>query len=175
MSLRPFFLVVLLAGACGPGDPEGPPDANPYCIEAANHDDLEWIQDNIFTPSCSRFSACHQRTDANRLPPEAAHLSLEPDDTVTGLVNHDSELYGPDGTEEMLDWKLVVPGDPVHSYLMVILTGEGGPISDKGTMPYNSPLLCQEMRDAIERWIESLAPDPDAGVPVDAGPPDAML
>jgi hypothetical protein len=28
-----------------------------------------------------------------------------------------------------------------------------------GTMPSNSPLLCQEKRDAIERWINAGAPN----------------
>ncbi|MCP4447786.1 MAG: hypothetical protein GY811_20975 [Myxococcales bacterium] len=41
------------------------------------------------------------------------------------------------------DWKLVVAGDPDNSYLMVLLTGVGGPLGDEvGTMPYNNPRLC---------------------------------
>jgi hypothetical protein len=72
-----------------------------------------------------------------------------------------------------------VPGDPDHSYLMVILGSIDGPIDPKtGTMPYNSSLLCQEERDAVKRWIEhgALAQPIDGGVPdaaPDAAPPDA--
>jgi len=152
------FLV--LPGACGDGNsgPDaGPPDANPICLEANEHEDLPWIQENIFTPSCSRFTACHQGRALM-----AGELSMEVEDTFAQLIDVQSSLFGKDG------WVRVVPGDPENSYLMVILGQYPGPISEAGTMPYNSPLLCQEMRDAIERWIEGGAAEtPD---PPDAGP-----
>jgi hypothetical protein len=167
MQHRVLFLVLLL-GACGGGD-DGPPDANPFCLEAVNHSDLEWIQDNIFTPSCSRFSACHQRDNQGRLPREAAFLTLEEGESEEQMVNVPSELFD--------EFMRVVPGDPENSYLMIILGHFPGPLTEEGTMPYNSPLLCVEQRDAIARWITSLAPPPDAGMPdagiTDAAPPDA--
>ena len=183
MQFRLAVCITLLA-ACGNGGPEGPPDANPFCTDAVNHSDLPWIQENILTPSCSRFSSCHQRDSHGRLPSDAAHLTLEDGETESQLVNVDSDLYGPDGSEQPGTWKRVVPGDPAHSYLMVVLGDAEGPLFDcnddyatcvehnVGTMPYQNPLLCQEQRDAIARWITDLAPAPDAGV-ADAGPVDA--
>jgi hypothetical protein len=58
--------------------------------------------------------------------------------------------------------KIVVPGDGAKSYMLVMI-GEIQPAmadppasairADVGTMPQGSPLLCQEKRDAIQRWI----------------------
>jgi hypothetical protein len=153
MQLRWLVPLVLVAGCSG--GPEGPPDANPFCLEANEHSDLEWIQENVFTPSCSRFTACHQGR-AN----DAAHLSLEEGKTIDETVNVESELFP--------EFDIIVPGDPENSYLMIILGHFPGPIKeDTGTMPYNSPLLCEEMRNAVQRWIENGATDgtsPDAGV-----------
>ena len=163
-------LLLLALAACGggaAGPDAGPPDANPFCAAATTHSDLPWIQANIFTPSCSRFSACHQGRATM-----AGGLSLEDGMSWSNLVNVDSKLYGPNGTAMQGTWKRVVPGDPDNSYLMVILGQKPGPIDPMtGTMPYNSPLLCQEMRDAIERWIQNGAPQTGDGV--DAGVPDA--
>ncbi len=148
----PFMALV----ACGGGDsgPDaGPPDANPFCLEAEDHDDLPWLQENIFTPSCSRFTACHQGRALM-----AGELSMEDGETHMNLVNVESTLFP--------EFMRVVPGDPENSYLMIILGQYEGPLTENGTMPYNSPLLCQEMRDAIERWIAAGAPE----VPPDAGP-----
>lgn len=148
--------------------------ASPSCVEATQHSDLAWIEANIFKKSCV-FSACHKgrALDAGKLTLEAGQSHLE-------LVDIVSDRYD--------TWKLVVPGDPAKSYLMVIIdpklddkgqvvdpAGFDGPITpDVGPMPQNSALLCKEKRDAIQRWIEAGAPDldrPDAGV--DASPADA--
>jgi hypothetical protein len=176
MSRLPLLPLAVVAacggGSAAPGPDAGPPDANPICVEAAQHDDLPWIQDNIFTPSCSHFSVCHQGNAS-----EAGGLSLEDGLSRAQLVGVDSVMYGPNGTIDQLDWKRVVAGDPDHSYLLVILGQKDGPIdSQVGTMPYQNPLLCKEKRDAIERWIAGGAlatPAPDGGVPdaaPDAGP-----
>jgi hypothetical protein len=120
----------------------------------------------VFTPSCSRFSACHQGRAlmAGELSLEAVDAPAQPPDqyTFAELINVPSALFGKDG------WIRVVPGDPENSYLMVALGQYPGPLSEAGTMPYNSPLLCQEMRDAIERWIEGGALEVE--IPPDAGP-----
>ncbi len=162
MELRSSSLMMLLLVACGGGEsgPDaGPPDANPFCLEATEHSDLAWIQEHIFTPSCADFTACHQGRAL-----QAGELSLEPEDSHEQLVNVQSGLFD--------EFDRVVPGDPEASYLMIILGQFDGPIDeDTGTMPYNSPLLCQEMRDAVERWIEAGAP---SGEVPDAGIPDAM-
>ncbi len=155
MSSRWLPAFVLL-GACSGGStgPDaGPPDANPVCLEANDHDDLPWLQEHVFTPSCSRFSACHQGRALM-----AGELSLEDGESHAEMVGIESALFP--------EFMRVVPGDPANSYLMIILGHYDGPISEAGTMPYNSPLLCQEMRDAIDRWIEGGALE----IPPDAGP-----
>lgn len=136
----------LLLVACGGGGNDGPdampPDANPFCVEATQHSDLAWIQANIFTPSCSRFTACHQGRALM-----AGELSLETEDAHAELVGIASTAF----TERTR----VIAGDPANSYLLMILGHFGLDVDlpEAGTMPYNSPLLCVEMRDAIERWI----------------------
>ncbi len=106
--------------------------------------DLAWIQKNIFTPSCASFSVCHMG-QAN----SAGGLNLEDGLSEAAMVGVDSE--------RIVDWKLVVAGDPNNSYLMAILGDVDGPLTDGiGTMPFNNPLLCQQKRDAIRRWISSL-------------------
>src|SRR5690349_23110414 len=99
--------LLLLAGACSSG-----PGEDQLCTEAVDHSDLAWIQDNIFTPSCSKFSACHQGRAS-----DAAHLSLEMGKSHDELVDVDSDLFGPGGSEMDGTWKRVVPGDPDHSYM----------------------------------------------------------
>jgi len=159
-SLTPALLPALLLAiaSCGPGE-EGPdaapPDANPFCLEATNHSDLPWLQEHIFTPSCSDFTVCHMGRALM-----AGELSLEDGKSHDELVDVDSTLFP--------EFKRVVAGDPANSYLMIILGQYEGPIDPMaGTMPYRNPLLCQEMRDAIERWIVDGAltgEEPDAGL-----------
>jgi hypothetical protein len=158
-------VVFALASACGDTGVDQP-DAStadaapsPSCLEAVNHSDLEWLEDNVFTPSCSAFSPCHKGPAAS-----AGGLNLEAGNIERNLVGEPS-LSFPERT-------LVVPGDPDNSYLMVILGSREGPLPEEGTMPYNNPLLCSQKRAAIERWIVSLS-EPDAGV-ADAGVTDAQ-
>ncbi len=159
------FTVGLALSGCGdtgvkiPDASTSSTDAMPSasCLEAANHSDLPWLEENVFGRSCSAFSACHK--DAAQ---SAGGLNLEPGNVRRNLVNQPSLAF-PTLT-------LVVPGDPDSSYLMVLLGSRDGMLPEAGTMPYNNPLLCKAKRDAIERWIVSLAA-PDAGVP-DAGPND---
>lgn len=152
------------AGACGGDDPDdgevadatvGAPDGesapeydarplSPSCMEAASHSDLAWIQDNILTPGCASFDSCHKGT-AN----QAGGLNLESGNSEAAMLGIDSTRFN--------DWKLVVAGDPANSYLMVLLTGEGGPLAEGvGTMPYNNPLLCDPKIEAVRRWITAL-------------------
>jgi|SRR5688572_12062787 len=154
-----FLVVALSASACGGGGSDdtgdddtptvdaGPADASPACAEALTYQDFTSIQENIFKRQCA-FMDCH---DSGQ--PEA-------DMDLTGatahglLVNHETVQDVADG------WMRVVPGMPAQSYLMVALGEIDGPIDpDVGTMPQNSPLICQEKRDAIERWILAGAPN----------------
>jgi hypothetical protein len=153
-SLAVIALAVLLA-ACDtsaggdpqPADAAPPAAASPSRLEAVDHSDLEWLQENVITPSCAAFRACH-KGDAN----QAGGLNLEAGMFQANVVDVPSDL------EPGMD--LVEPGSPADSYLMVILGhyGENDPRIDSsvGTMPYNLPILCQEKRDAMARWIESL-------------------
>lgn len=134
-------MLVGCGGGGGGGDDGGGPDAgvSPKCMEATQHDDLAWIQSNVFSTSCT-FSACHKSpaTDANGLVLEAGQSHGE-------LVNQQSV--------EQSGMMLVVPGQPNQSYLMVALGQIGGTLPQDGVMPLNSPALCGEKLDAIERWI----------------------
>ena len=171
MSLRLSFFsplaTLILVGAmtaCGGGDDDSAGDTSddaaddssddgdgvsPSCLEAVDHDDIEWIQDKVFTNGCSLSSSCH-KGDAG----DANGLNLEPGNSESSLV------AVPAIAEEADGLPLVTPGDPENSYLLVILGhfGEDDPRipEEPGLMPYNSPPLCQEKLDAIERWINTL-------------------
>ncbi len=127
--------------ACG-GSETGSSSAS--CDEAVDHSDLEWIQENVFTPSCASFNACHKGDALS-----AGGINLEAGMTESELVNKTSVTFPAE--------TFVVPGDPDNSYLMVLLGSREGPIDPMiGTMPFKNPLLCEEKRDAVERWISSL-------------------
>lgn len=154
----PVIVVVLVGlGGCSGGGTEGPDgapaDASPACAEATTYQDFTRIQANIFVRQCS-FMDCHDASS-----PESM-MDLTAANARDLLVNVDARLMVAQG------FKRVVPGSPATSYLMIILGDDvtppkyPGPIDmDFGTMPQNSPLLCQEKRDAIERWILAGAPD----------------
>jgi hypothetical protein len=149
-SVLPTLLLSCAAAACGGGDDDDASDGgNTECEEALEHSDLDWIQENVFNGSCASATACH-RGDAE----EANGLNLEAGNSQANMVNVPAMADSADGLD------LVEPGDPESSYLMVILGqfGEDDPRipESTGTMPFNSGLLCQEERDAIARWIDSL-------------------
>ncbi len=119
---------------------DAPPSA--VCLEANDHSDLAWIQDKIFTPSCSGFSACHK--GAAR---EAGGLNLEAGNSRTNMVGKASGLFP--------QFQLVKPNDAANSYLMIVTGHVAGPINEAkgGRMPFNSAKLCNEKLRAMERWI----------------------
>jgi hypothetical protein len=126
------------------------------CIEAATGQkaDLDWIEQNIFGLTCSG-SGCHNGDTSTR----PGQIDLRPHHSHDSLVNIASKL---DTTR-----KLVVPGDVEASYLMLMLhdfapemaspPGQKPPDS-VGYMPQNSPPLCCQKLDALERWIRAGAP-----------------
>lgn len=171
------LLVALAAGCVETGvripdaSPVPPADAmpSPTCIEAAEHSDLEWLEEKVFTPSCAAFTACHKGRALS-----AGGLNLEAGRVLDSLLDQPSIEFVGERT-------LVVAGLPEMSYLMVVIghrTDPEGKLPEAGTMPYNNPLLCKPKRDAIERWILSLDDQVDAGVDagtdLDAGADDAM-
>ena len=123
-----------------PAAVDAPPSA--ICLEANDHSDLTWIQDKIFTPSCSGFSACHK--GAAR---EAGGLNLEAGNSRTNMVGKASGLFP--------EFQLVKPNDAAASYLMIVTGHVAGPINESkgGRMPFNSAKLCNEKLRAMERWI----------------------
>ncbi len=121
------------------GDDTTVDGASDICNEAKTHSDLAWIQDNIFTHSCS-LSGCHKGTAAN-----AGFLSLESGVSHGALVGQ--------AAATQTGWMRVVANDPAHSYLLVALGDEPGPIPMDGIMPEANPKLCQDKLDAVARWI----------------------
>jgi len=133
--------------ACDTGvSPTELPDAapSPSCLEASEHSDLAWIQDEVFTPSCASFRACHVGAASS-----AGGLNLEAGQSEANLVGVPSALYP--------EYQMVAPGRSQDSYLLIIIGGAEGPLSPEvGTMPLRSDLLCAPKRDAVARWIDSL-------------------
>jgi hypothetical protein len=126
------------------------------CTDAVDHSDLAWIEQNIFVPNCnlSGGGACHGG------PSDAGKLDLRAGMSHGHLV----------GVSSMIDRtrQLVVPGDVAASYLTLMLSDVppamasppgSAPPSNIGFMPQSSGTLCCQKLDAIERWIESGAPN----------------
>ena len=122
------------------------------CMQAESQQSLAWIETNIFQAHCA-FSGCHNgtTTQAGRINLKDAGMSHD------DLVNIDSDVA--------TGKKLVVPGQPKQSYLMIMLqqykpsemepTPVPNPPTDIGFMPQGTggvPICCQKI-DAIERWI----------------------
>jgi hypothetical protein len=152
------ILLFVATAACGGGGGGGGGDddddgTSDLCLEAVDHSDIGWIEDNIFARSCTISGSCHVGAASS-----AQMLNLEPGNAEENLVGVPAKGEFAEGLS------LVAPAEPDNSYLLVILGhfGEDDPRlpedgnGNKITMPDNSPLLCQEKRDAIERWIEDL-------------------
>ena len=138
---RIILLLAVLAACDTPVEPS--PDASveesPSCLAAQMHSDLGWIQDNIFTPSCT-FSGCHAGGNG-----AGDGLVLVTGSSRANLVNQPSKQ-----DSGML---LVTPGDPAQSYLLVALGGASGPKPADGFMPLDSGSLCPDKVMAVQRWI----------------------
>ncbi|HWU90917.1 MAG TPA: hypothetical protein VN253_26810 [Kofleriaceae bacterium] len=119
------------------------------CADAVTHQNLAWIETNVFSPNCGGTS-CHGQapTPGGRIVLTTASYGK--------LVGADSQLAP--------GRKLVIGGSINQSYLMVLLRhislGEADPApapappSDPGYMPVNSDPICCQKLDAIARWIE---------------------
>jgi hypothetical protein len=147
-SRRPPGLALLtslaLAGCAGSGaglDQNG----QPVGAESSGSGDqltaeLQSIQDNVFTPICTR---CHIGASA----PEG--LRLDAADSYSLLVGVPSA--------EVPSLLRVMPGDPDESYLILKLQGSAGIVG--GQMPLGGPYLPQATIDAIRQWITDGAPN----------------
>jgi hypothetical protein len=101
---------------------------------------LQSIQDNVFTPICTR---CHIGASA----PEG--LRLDAADSYSLLVGVPSA--------EVPSFLRVMPGYPDESYLVLKLQGSAGIVG--GQMPLGGPYLPQATIDAIRQWITDGAPN----------------
>lgn len=102
--------------------------------------DLQSIQDNVFTPICTR---CHIGASA----PEG--LRLDAADSYNLLVGVPSA--------EVPSLLRVMPGNPDESYLVLKLQGSAGIIG--GQMPLGGPYLPQPTIDVIRQWITNGSPN----------------
>jgi CopC domain-containing protein len=105
--------------------------------------DLTSIQDNVFTPICTR---CHIGASA----PEGLQLDA---------AHSYSLLVGVPSVEQPNVLR-VSPGNPDASYIVLKLEGASG-ISG-GRMPLGGPYLPQSTIDVIRQWITDGAPKPQA-------------
>ncbi len=126
------------------------------CLEAENHSDLAWIEANVFN-KCT-FSGCH-----NGAMTDAGRLDLSAGKSHQSMINVDSEIAsGP-----MLSGKakIVTPGSPNQSYLLVMLRQITPaqhdppleePPKDVGYMPQNAggAVTCCQKLDAVTRWVQ---------------------
>jgi hypothetical protein len=150
----PAALAALLAVGCA-GNGQGL-DANGEPLTAGNAPpplsaDFASIQDNVFTPICSR---CHNGAGA----PEGLQLDA---------AHSYALLVGVPSTEEPTVLR-VAPGAPDQSYLILKLQGSAGILGAQ--MPFGGPYLPQSTIDVIRQWISdgalpaTAASDPAPGV-----------
>jgi hypothetical protein len=135
---------VLLGGCAGNGqgldangNPIGPGSSAPAPLTAS----FQSIQDNIFTPICTK---CHIGANAPQgLQLDQAHsyalLVGVPSAEVPGVLR-------------------VSANDPTDSYLIQKLQGSSGIVGVQ--MPFGGPYLPQSSIDVIKQWITNGAPAP---------------
>jgi hypothetical protein len=114
--------------------------------------DLQSIEDNVFTPICSK---CHIGGGA----PEGLQLDAA----------HAYELLVDVPSQEQPSLSRVKPGDPDDSYMVRKI--EGLPGIDGGQMPLGETPLPQATINAIRQWITDGAPN----VPASAGATSAAF
>ena len=127
---------------------------SPACADAVNHQDLAWIEQNIFVASCN-FSGCHNGDNTPQ-----GKVDLRPMKSYAHLVNYASVI---DPSR-----KLVVPNDIEASYLMLMVRDVApdmasppgsAPPGSVGYMPKDTgTTLCCQKFDTLERWIMAGAP-----------------
>src|SRR6185312_7616869 len=121
------------------GQPLGPSGSGSVPLSA----DFTSIQDNVFTPICTRCHICASAPEGLQL--DEAHSY--------GL------LVGVPSAEQPSVMR-VAPGNPDASYIIRKLEGASG-ISG-GRMPLGGPYLPQSTIDVIRQWITNGAPMPQA-------------
>jgi hypothetical protein len=126
------------------------------CTDASSHQELSWLEMNVF-PNCT-FSGCH-----NGAMTDAGRLDFQPGKAYASLVNVDSKIAS--GAALVGKAKIVTPMEPAKSYLLVMLRQLtpaqhdpplDNPPASVGFMPQNAggAVTCCQKLDAITRWIE---------------------
>jgi len=103
--------------------------------------DFQSIQDNVFTPICTR---CHSGAGA----PEGLQLDAA----------HSYALLVGVPSAEVPSVLRVKPGDPTNSYLIQKLQNSSGIVGAQ--MPFGGPYLPQSTIDVIQQWITEGAAAP---------------
>jgi hypothetical protein len=130
-------LAALLGGCAGNGmglDDNGNPIVPGSSAPTSLTADFQSIQDNIFTPICTK---CHIGANA----PEG--LQLDQAHSYALLVGVPSA--------EVPTVQRVKSGDPTDSYLIQKLEGASGIVGAQ--MPFGGPYLSQTTIDVIKQWI----------------------
>jgi hypothetical protein len=182
--MRRVLLLPLLF-ACGNNgggqDATGGSDAMvipPDCIEAENHSDLTWIQQNVFAHQCT-FSGCHNGDGTPMGMMDLTSVAMAEARTVNvkaglGFAGSSSASACDPGCAFACGSNsaggsqfIVLPGHPEESWLMKMIaaipdtTPSSCGINPKvGTMPMNDGgvPLCSQKIGAIQRWIAAGAP-----------------
>jgi methionine-rich copper-binding protein CopC len=138
-----LMAIVSSAGCAGNGeglDQNGQPLSSGGMPSVAITADFQSIQDNVFTPICSK---CHIGASA----PEGLQLDAE----------HSYNLLVGVPSAEQPSLLRVKPSDPDSSYMVHKI--EGLPGIDGGQMPLGETPLPQATIDAISQWITNGAPN----------------
>jgi hypothetical protein len=138
--------VIFSAGCAGNGeglDQNGQPLSSGSTSTGGITADFQSIQDNVFTPICSK---CHIGASA----PEGLQLDAE----------HSYNLLVGVPSVEQPSLLRVKPGDPDDSYMVHKIEGLAG--IDGGQMPLGETPLPQATIDAIRQWITDGAPNAPA-------------
>jgi hypothetical protein len=141
------MLLALLNGCVGSGagldangDPIGSAPGSAPGAEPLTPD-FQSIQDNVFTPICTR---CHSGAGA----PEGLQLDAA----------HSYALLVGVPSAEVPSVLRVKPGDPTDSYLIQKLQDSSGIVGAQ--MPFGGPYLPQSTIDVIQQWISAGAAPP---------------
>jgi methionine-rich copper-binding protein CopC len=145
---RKIFRATLLSVACAAGcagngdglDQNGQPITPGSMTSGAIQPTLESIEENVFTPICSK---CHIGAGAPEgLQLDAAHAY--------------NALVGVPSVEEP-SFLRVNPGNPDSSYMILKIEGAMG--IEGGQMPLNLPPLLPNVMAAIRQWVANGAPN----------------
>jgi hypothetical protein len=145
-SWAALMAVIFSAGCAGNGeglDQNGQPLSSGSTSTGGITADFQSIQDNVFTPICSK---CHIGASA----PEGLQLDAE----------HSYNLLVGVPSVEQPSLLRVKPGDPDDSYMVHKIEGLAG--IDGGQMPLGETPLPQATIDAIRQWITDGAPNAPA-------------